>query len=313
MKRYLLGADGGGSKTAFLLADTDGNPVASCKGGRSNPGDIGYEAMESLLLEGFTALCRENGVEYTQIASIFAGIAGLTSFKMNEQLRETLKKVFPNAVCDCSHDGMNVLYGGFPHGEDGAIVICGTGSSCFVKVGETVYRIGGYGQFDLTGNGYEIGKAAFAHVFRTQDGRDSYGVLATMLDAKFPEGCHKSIFEINGYTKTQFAAFAPLVFAAARENDPAAIAILEQNFAYIGELITTAANLFEGKPYSVALAGGVFKDDLSMELVAKHIPPQATLFRLEKEPVVGAVAKAGHQLTHNQGATPLSSFVKKFP
>ena len=34
---------------------------------------------------------------------------------------------------------------------------------------------------------------------------------------------------------------------------------------------------------------------------------------VSKQPVVGAVAKAGHQLTHNQGATPLSSFVKKAP
>lgn len=311
MKRYLLGADGGGSKTAFLLADVEGNPIASCTRGRSNPGDIGYEAMEALLLEGFTALCRENGVEQGEVVSVFAGIAGLTSFKMNELLRDKLGTVFPNALCDCSHDGMNVLYGGFPNGEDGAIIICGTGSSCFAKVKDTVYRIGGYGQFDLTGNGYEMGKAAFAHVFRTLDGRDTYGVLASMMDAKFPEGCHKSIFEINGYTKTQFAAFAPVVFAAARENDPAALAILEENFAYIGELITTAAGLFEGKPYSVALAGGIFKDPLAMEMVAKHIPSQATLFRLEKEPVVGAVAKAKHQLSHNQGATPLSSFLKK--
>lgn len=310
MKRYLLGADGGGSKTAFLLADAEGNPIASCTRGRSNPGDIGYEAMEALLLEGFTSLCRENGVENGDVASVFAGIAGLTSFKMNELLRDKLGSSFPNARCDCSHDGMNVLYGGFPNGEDGAIIICGTGSSCFVKVKGTVYRIGGYGQFDLTGNGYEMGKAAFAHVFRTLDGRDNYGVLASMMDAKFPEGCHKSIFEINGYTKTQFAAFAPVVFAAARENDPAAVAILEQNFAYVGELITTAAGLFEGKPYSVALAGGIFKDPLAMELVAKHIPENATLFRLEAEPVTGAIAKAKHQLASNEGATPLSAFLK---
>ena len=313
MKQYLLGADGGGSKTAFLLADIEGNPLATCTRGRSNPGDIGYEAMEALILEGFSSLCRENGVKETEIVSIFAGVAGLTSFKMNELLRAAMEKLFPCAHCDCSHDGMNVLYGAFPGGEDGAIVICGTGSSCFANAKDSVYRIGGYGQFDLTGNGYEIGKAAFAHVFRTLDGRDAYGVLAARLDEKFPGGCHKSIFDINGYTKTQFATFAPLVFDAAREGDPAAIAILEQNFAYIGELITTAANLYDGKPYSVALAGGIFKDPLSMEMVQKYVPVHATLFRLEKEPVLGAVAKAKHQYVANQEATPISSFLKNSP
>ena len=313
MKQYLLGADGGGSKTAFLLADIEGNPIATCTRGRSNPGDIGYEAMEALILEGFSSLCRENGVKETEIVSIFAGVAGLTSFKMNELLRAAMEKLFPCAHCDCSHDGMNVLYGAFPGGEDGAIVICGTGSSCFANAKDSVYRIGGYGQFDLTGNGYEIGKAAFAHMFRTLDGRDAYGVLAARLDEKFPGGCHKSIFDINGYTKTQFATFAPLVFDAAREGDPAAIAILEQNFAYIGELITTAANLYDGKPYSVALAGGIFKDPLSMEMVQKHVPAHATLFRLEKEPVLGAAAKAKHQYVANQEATPISSFLKNSP
>lgn len=313
MKQYLLGADGGGSKTAFLLADIEGNPIATCTQGRSNPGDIGYEAMEALILEGFSYLCRENGVEEREVVSVFAGVAGLTSFKMNELLRAAMEKTFPFAHCDCSHDGMNVLYGAFPGGEDGAIVICGTGSSCFANAKDSVYRIGGYGQFDLTGNGYEIGKAAFAHVFRTLDGRDAYGVLAARLDEKFPGGCHKSIFDINGYTKTQFATFAPLVFDAAREGDPAAMAILEQNFAYIGELITTAANLFDGKPYSVALAGGIFKDPLSMEMVQKHVPAHATLFRLDKEPVLGAVAKAKHQYVANQEATPISSFLKNSP
>lgn len=310
MKRYLLGADGGGSKTAFVLADMEGTPLASCTRGRSNPGDVGYQATEELILEGFSALCRENGVAAEEVASVFAGVAGLTSFDMNQRLREAMGRLFPKATCDCSHDGMNVLYGAFPQGEDGAIVICGTGSSCFVQVKNTVYRIGGYGQFDLTGNGYEMGKAAFAHVFRTLDGRDAYGVLAEMMDASFPGGCHKNIFEINGYTKTQFAAFAPKVFAAARENDPAALAILEQSFAYIGELIATAAALFEGKPYSVALAGGIFKDPLSMETVKKHVPPLATLFPMEKEPVLGAVAKAKHQLAGNGDATPLSAFLK---
>ncbi|MBQ9794902.1 MAG: ROK family protein [Clostridia bacterium] len=310
MKRYLLGADGGGSKTAFVLADGEGTPLATCTRGRSNPGDIGYQATEDLLLEGFSTLCRENGVAAEEVASVFAGVAGLTSFDMNLRLREAMGKLFPKAVCDCSHDGMNVLYGAFPQGEDGAIVICGTGSSCFVQVKGTVYRIGGYGQFDLTGNGYEMGKAAFAHVFRTLDGRDAYGVLAAMMDECFPGGCHKNIFEINGYTKTQFASFAPKVFAAARENDPAALAILEQSFSYIGELIATASSLFEGKPYSVALAGGIFKDPLAMELTRKHVPSHAALFRLEKEPVLGAVAKAKHQLTGNGGATPLSAFLK---
>lgn len=304
MNRYLLGADGGGSKTAVVLTDPDLNVLALKQYGRSNPGDIGYAATEQLIRDAFGEICRENGVQSDEIAAIFAGIAGLTSGNHVAELISALENDFPHAAIDCSHDGINVLYGSFPNGEDGAIIICGTGSSCFVKVGSSVYRIGGCGQFDLKGNGYEIGKAAFAHVFRTMDGRDAYGMLADSLNKRFGGSCHAHIFAINDYTKTEFARFAPMVFDAAKQGDPAAMAILEDNLGYVAELIRTAANCFAGKPYSVALAGGIFKDPLAHELVADKVPANARLFCMEREPYLGAAAKARAQLLGEGRLTP---------
>lgn len=296
MKRYLLGADGGGSKTAVVLTDLELNVIALEEHGRSNPGDIGYEATEQLLTDAFVGICERAHVQKGEIASVFAGIAGLTSFRMAEQLRDTLASHFPDIPIDCSHDGINVLYGAFPDGRDGAIIICGTGSSCFVRVGSSVYRIGGYGQFDLKGNGYELGKAAFGHVFRTLDGRDPYGVLARSLDEKFGGSCHAHIFEINRYTKTEFARFAPLVFEAARAGDPVALDMLDDHLGYIAELIKTAEGLFGGKPFPVALAGGIFRDSMAIDTVVRHAPKQAGIFRMEREPYLGAAAKAAAQL-----------------
>jgi len=310
MKRYLLGADGGGSKTAVVLTDLDLNVIAMQEHGRSNPGDIGYEATEQLLVDAFLDLCARAGVRTDEVAAVFAGIAGLTSFRMAEQLHATLSTHFEGIPIDCSHDGINVLYGAFPDGRDGAIIICGTGSSCFVKVGASIYRIGGYGQFDLKGNGYELGKAAFGHVFRTMDGRDPYGVLARLLDEQFGGSCHAHIFEINRYTKTEFARFAPFVFEAARAGDPVAVAMLEDHLAYIAELIGIAAGLFDGKPFPVALAGGIFRDPMAIEIVKRHSPSLADIFRMEREPYLGAAAKASAQLRGEPRLTQ-AEFVKK--
>ncbi len=295
MKRYLLGADGGGSKTAVVLTDLEQNVIALEEYGRSNPGDIGYEATEKLLVDAFADICAHAGINTAEVSAIFAGVAGLTSFHMTERLQQTLQQKFPDAAIDCSHDGINVLYGAFPDGRDGAIIICGTGSSCFVGFEGKIYRIGGYGQFDLKGNGYELGKAAFAHVFRTLDGRDPYGALARLLDDRFGGSCHAHIFEINRYTKTEFARFAPFVFEAARAGDKIALGILEEHLAYIAELIATAATLFGGKPFPVALAGGIFRDPMAVEIVKRHSPAQADIFRMEREPYLGAAAKAAAQ------------------
>ena len=291
--RYLLGADGGGSKTAVVLTDLELR-VRHCKSfPRSNPGDIGYDATERLLLSAFDEVRREAGVPSEAVAAVFAGVAGLSAGDCAPRFRSALRNAYPRAAVDCSHDGINVLYAAFPDGEDGVSVICGTGSSCFVRRGDAVYRVGGCGQFDLKGNGYEIGRAAFAHVFRTMDGRDEPGWLAQALHERFGGDCHAHIIEINDFTKNRFATYAPLVFEAAREHgDGAALAILREHLHYVAELISAAARFFDGEPFRAALAGGLFRDPLTLPLLREKTPPQAELFVLDREPYFGAAAAA---------------------
>ena len=292
-QRYLMGADGGGSKTAVVLTDLQLRPILCKSFPRSNPGDIGYEATEALLLHAFDEVRKEAGVEQEEIAALFAGVAGLSAGDCTPRMRAALEQAYPHAAVDCSHDGMNVLYAGFPNGEDGVSVICGTGSSCFVRRGDALYRIGGCGQFDLKGNGFEIGRAAFAHVFRTMDGRDEFGWLAKALNDRFEGSCHAHLIEINDFTKNHIASYAPLVFEAAREHDDGeALAILRDQLSYVAELICTAARCFDGAPFSVALAGGIFRDPLTLPLLREGVPPQATLQLLEREPYIGAAATA---------------------
>ena len=54
---YIIGADGGGSKTAMLLARTDGSEVARLTAGASNPTDLGIENSASFLTETVARLC----------------------------------------------------------------------------------------------------------------------------------------------------------------------------------------------------------------------------------------------------------------
>jgi N-acetylglucosamine kinase-like BadF-type ATPase len=183
MKKYLLGIDGGGSKTDFLICDAELNEVARRIASRANPNDIGIDALESLLRENIIALLADSKIHNEDIVSAYAGIAGLTSSDYAKRVNSLLASLLPNAKTDALHDGINVLYGAFPF-EDGVSVICGTGSSCFVKKGSEIIRIGGYGVFDMSGNGYEIGKAGLAHALQTADGRQKEGILECLLHEK---------------------------------------------------------------------------------------------------------------------------------
>lgn len=297
MKSYLLGADGGGTKTAIVLTDLDLNPILKMQFPRSNPGDIGFDAAVGLLTESFLTVCREASVQPEEIVSVFAGIAGGSAGNFSEVLIQALSGIFPNAVCGASHDGINVLYSAYPDGN-GVCVICGTGSSCFVKNGADVFRIGGCGQFDLKGNGFEIGRAAFAHVFRAMDGRDPSGWLSAEINRRFGGNAHDRIIEINQYSKNEFAKFAPLVFeAAVNHQDPCAMHILEDQIAYVAEMINSAGRFFPSGTYSVALAGGIASNPLTMQLLRNSIPESVTLFLIRQDPYMGAVAKAKAMLS----------------
>lgn len=298
---YLIGVDGGGSKTAVVLTDLALRPLRLITRPRSNPGDIGMESSLSLVVDSCRDLCAEAGIAPASVRALFAGIAGGSAGNYAKQLIDRLSQAFPGTMCGASDDGTNVLYASFPE-TDGVCIICGTGSSCFVKHKGKIYRIGGFGQFDLKGNGFEIGRAAFTHVFRVQDGRSPNSWLADAVNAQFDGGAYRHIMEINQYGKNDFAKFAPLVFEAAeRHEDLCALALLKDQLGHIAELIDSAGRFFPGD-YEVSLSGGIMRHSLAVDLIRQQISGRARLFHAENEPYIGAAAKAGALL---RGDPPL--------
>lgn len=287
--KYLLGVDGGGTKTAFMLTDLDGNSVASITLSRSNPNDIGIDNTIALLLEGFSSLCEQTGITNDCISAIFAGIAGVTANDFISRIKAAVSVAYPDSLIGVNHDGVNILYAAFPE-SDGAGVICGTGTSCFVKKGDVLHRIGGYGLFDLYGGGYEIGRAAISHALRTVDGRDSSGFLSEAVKKK--AGCDliKGLGTLIASGKSNIASYATLVYDAYLQSDSYAEGILDAHIGYLAELINTAQRHFEGT-YNVSLAGGIGKDPITMRILKPKLTPAAVVTPLECEPIHGAIAR----------------------
>ncbi len=291
MSDYLIGIDGGGSKTDFLLCDLNLKEIGRRFDSRSNPNDIGIENVITLLESNIKSLLEENGLSPQQIKGIFAGIAGLTNQDYREKAISSLKKLLPNAKVDASHDGINVLYGAFPK-TDGAIVICGTGSSCFVKKGNEIIRIGGYGSFDLIGNGYEIGRAGIAYALKTFDGREKETLLSQLIKEKCGEtDLLKALDSWLLMTKNQLASYARVVFEAAEKGDKVALKIISDNMDYIAGLINRAGDYFENH-YQVALAGGILKNQISIDMLNNKLSKRVSLIQSENPPSFGAAAKA---------------------
>ena len=257
---YIIGADGGGSKTAMLLAHTDGSEVARLTAGASNPTDLGIENSASFLTETAARLCAENGVAPEQVRAVFLGVAGGSHEGFCALTNEKLHRLFPNAKTAVSHDAVNIVYAAFPE-EDGAAVICGTGCSCYVRKGDVLHRIGGYSIFDVAGNGYEIGKRAVSHALACVDGRAEPDALYALVRDYTGEDLLDALPRLLRSSKTEIARYAPLVFEAERRGSAAAGIILRENIARIAEYINAAARYFDAS-FPAAIAGGIFRDAL---------------------------------------------------
>ena len=86
---FLLGIDGGGTKTEFLLTDLNGKELKRVILGGSNPVSVGIKNTFAVLNEGVTKLCEGlNSGEISAFAGIASGKVGDNQKLLNEFLSQ---------------------------------------------------------------------------------------------------------------------------------------------------------------------------------------------------------------------------------
>src|SRR5579859_4994445 len=96
--RYVLGFDGGGTKTDCVLMDETGAIVARTRSGASNAVNVGPEASANALADsGLEALRLAHG-NPEQIESVVAGISGAGEYSLRHSIQSHLQAAFPKAL-----------------------------------------------------------------------------------------------------------------------------------------------------------------------------------------------------------------------
>jgi phenylacetic acid degradation operon negative regulatory protein len=175
-------------------------------------------------------------------------------------MRQRLLALCPSiGYLDIGSDVVNLLSSELPEG-DGACIVCGTGSACFLRRGTELVRIGGWGYLlDSAGSGYDIGRQGLETALRAYDRRGP----ATLLTQRLADilGCpvEQGLTRIYDGGKPYIASMAPAVFSAAAAGDREAEAILDRNAAAIVEYLAAARRWLDkdGEPLPVILGGGI--------------------------------------------------------
>src|SRR5262249_25842367 len=173
--RCVLGLDGGGTKTDCVLMDDIGAILARTRSGPSNPSRVALDVAVAALTQAAQDALSTAHKSPTDVAAIYAGIAGVGAAEAIPQVTRRLQIAFPNAAVTVDSDLKMSLAA--TREIPSILVIAGTGSAVIGRTSpETFAREGGLGPIlGDPGSAYDIGrKAAIFGLRRHLLGETSY-------------------------------------------------------------------------------------------------------------------------------------------
>lgn len=311
-QHYLLGVDGGGTKTLALISEVSSNAdykiIGRGTAGSTNINAVGWEKATANL-----ELAVENAWNSAEKQPVVASYAVLALAGAGQ---ENVKVQFVNHVREkrlaeasrVIHDAEAVLRAGSTEGW-GVALIAGTGSVAFgMDQSEKLSVSGGWGfWFGDEGSAFWLGQSALKSVSKATDGRGPSTSLQSAIQNRLrveePRGILQSL-SADSNVRLNIATLADLVIAEAEQGDEVATTIVNTASMELARLVQSASEkLSLGTQFPLALAGGVLcnsamvREGTIRELEKLGVAPSS--IEVVEEPARGALNLA-HKLSCGQ-------------
>lgn len=306
MLEYVLGVDGGGTKTHCALFDTSANFVDFIDVGPTNHEYMkhGYQSMEIEIKKMIHKILGRNSISKKQIVSSVMGLAGIdTKYQKNQVLKIVERTGLKNFyICNDAYLGVKTAS---PHGY-GICAINGTGYKVvgIDPLGDLL-QIGG--MFELTGDvggGMVIGRLVSAKIYETLFKIERKTILHKMifdiLQINDKRDYMDALIEKNESGEVKTKDLNKLVFAAANCGDELSLEILfkmGQDYGLSINSVIRELNYENCPKILVILAGSIFikeKNNYVLQVLNSIISnanagKKIEIVELKKPPVCGAV------------------------
>lgn len=263
--KYILGVDGGNTKTDYFLFDTNGTFIDWYRGGTcSHEGLIdSFDGSYRVMKEVFDVFLTRNNLSPKDIEASVFGLAGDDLPYQQEKLDEVVKKLgFKNfrVVNDSCLAIKVVTKNGY-----GACSINGTGTSAsgIDKFGKTL-QVGGIG--DITGDeaggrfvARKVVRKAFDEVMRFGKKTSLTKIVRNLLENESDEKLMEDIVLKFIGRKVDYNVLTIACFQEAKKGDEVAIDILKEMADNCARSVSGAiVRLNLGENPEVVLAGSVY-------------------------------------------------------
>jgi len=304
--QFVLGIDGGGTKTVAWLArrfpPAEQSALGRGSAGASNPQAVGFAKAIENLNRAIAAAFADARVKSGPVAAAVLALAGSDRPENRRVLtRWAEDHRLADRFCVVS-DALPVLIAGSPDGW-GVALIAGTGSFAF---GQSRHgrssRAGGWGfLFGDEGSSYAVALAGLRAAAKSADGRaPATGLLDALLDRlglQEPQDLVTSVYRIAA-DRAAVASLGGVVTSTAAQGDPTAQRILDEAASELAAMVAAVARKLDlaGGPFPLAVAGGLLlgsrnlQDGLEAQIASMGLRPDPIAGVID--PVLGAVKLA---------------------
>ncbi len=253
-KHLFLGVDGGATSCRARLCNLDGDLLGE---GLSGPANIHSDLAGSL--RSIQAACESAfkgaGLNPLNTYQTHAGF-GLAGAGVNSACARARAKLASFATALVDTDAY-IAWLGAHQGNDGAIVILGTGSCGLAVVNGRRISVAGWGpEISDEAGGQRMGREALRRALWAFDGRAEQTPLVEKVLDRFAWDPTRVVGFAANATSAQYAEFAPLVLECASVGDPLAKTLVEEAAVAATQIITRMVEV--GAP-AVTLIGGLAK------------------------------------------------------
>lgn len=300
MEQLFIGVDGGGTKTNVRVEDETGRLLGQASGGPANI-RLSVEQSWQSINAALETILQPLGLSLTHHSHPMHAGMGLAGCEIKLAYQHFLRTKHTFDTLMLTSDAYAACMGAHG-GEDGAIIVIGTGVVGFQTEKNQTARVGGWGfPHDDQGGGAWLGLQAVRQTLSWCDGRMPVSGLVQMIYEHFNNDVTMMVNWANQANSSAFASIAPMVIAQMQEGDAVAIDLIQRAAAYIDRIDAALESAQVDKTNFLprALSGGI------AEFVEPYLSARLreNIVKKKSTPDKGAILMLRKKMLLTQGAT----------
>ena len=280
--RFVLGFDGGGTKTECALMDEQGKVCTTARGGPSNPMRVGFGGAFAAVSEVGRLAMHNANLALSDVAAVCAGLAGAAQPESQQKMKKLLAEEFPSQLVHVCTDVDLKLEAAV----EGRAIVLNVGTGTFAvardRNGQMV-RVGGHGPLlGDEGSAYDVGRRAVIAALREADrGKEDSPLAKRILTELRIGGWEELHLRVYSAPDDVFPRVFPIVASAADAGDAEAQALLEHAANELSELVADLVVRLDlqGQKLLLVKSGGMAGRseffDRFLDRKLKQVAPQA--------------------------------------